>query len=205
MISSNIIVHGSSSVTVDVLGRLFTCPLGEVDKELRSLSEELSSEYDVSCVYDECNRALLFRGGGTFSDAPVWVRPDSGVKYEDILREHNKISAIFTKMRMLGIRDGAYVCSPGMIQWYYGGAEISFCIKEVSIDEVWNCFNAEDFVRLTSGAVEWTDTWHKVNAKTLWDGKYFLEIVGNDGLERYWIGSWSYVVGWYNWSVQKSL
>lgn len=200
MISSNVIAHVDSSVTVDVLGRLFTCPVEDIDRELRALADELSSEYEVSCAYDVQNRALVFRGVGKSSDAPVWVRPDSGARYEDILKEQSKISAIFTKMRMLGIRDGASVIAPEMIQWHYGDTEITFCIKEVSIDDVWNCFDVEDFMRLSSGAVEWTETWDEINAKSLWDGRYFLEIEGNDGLERYWIGSWPYVVAWYNWS-----
>lgn len=200
MISSNIITHGDSSTTFDVLGRMFTCSVVDVDNELRALAEEISHEYGVSCVYDVQNRALVFRGGGIFADAPVWVRPDSGARYEDILKEQNKISAIFTKMRMLGIRNGASIIAPGMMQWYYGDTEITFCIKEVSIDDVWNCLDVEDFVRLSSGAVLWTETFGDINAKSLWDGRYFLEMKGNDGLERYWIGSWPYVVGWYNWS-----
>lgn len=190
----------NGSVCVNVFGMVFTCPAEDIDGELRALACNLSSEHEVSCVYDLQNRALVFRGGGKFADAPVWVRPDSGMSYSDVLKEQSKISAIFTKMRMLGIRDGASIIAPGMMQWYYGDAEITFCIKEVSIDDVWNCFDVEDFMKLSSGAVEWTETWDEVHAKSLWDGKYFLEMVSNDGLERYWIGSWPYVVAWYNWS-----
>ena len=201
--------HASESLNLmlgsrfDLLGVQGTGDGNNLIGELREALGQNSMRY---VTYDRSNRAFVVGVESKYRDCPVWLPHIWGGKMDYVERLQLKTVAVFTKMRMLGIREGAKLIAPGLISALYNGFHVHIYIPFIPFEWMWFSTTTAEFMEICCGGhiddmLSEVESYQEVmDMERLHDGKVFVSSVGLDEVPRYWVEAPMVAWAWRHWN-----
>lgn len=179
---------------------------GDGSKLIGELNEALGQNSMRYVSYDKTNRAFMVGMESKYRDCPVWLPHIWGGRIDYIERLQLKTVAVFTRMRMLGIREGAKVVAPGLISASYNGFQVHIYVPFIPFEWMWFSTTTAEFMEiccgsLIDGMLSEVDSYREVmDMERLHDGKVFVSSEGADGVPRYWVEEPMVAWAWKHWN-----